>query len=330
MTAGQRREALQALDRVNTAGLALEDIDPRTFVLPTLGPILDRVIDEIADGRGVTLLRGAPVDGLSIADAERLFWGLSSYIGYPEAQDGLGTRLHHVRAEQRFSDKASAARAFQTSSVRGYQTNVELQFHGDGSDALFFLCLRAGRSGGLSRVASATTAFNAVLARAPALAEVLQRPFHFDARGELGPDRPLQISPIFMEYAGRLSILYKRGYIELAERLPGAPRLTDLQVHAMDALDAVLNDPAVYHEFLMRPGDIQIANNYSILHARTAFEDDPRPERARQMLRIWSTLRRRRRALPPELITTREFAESYRRRVFLGDVAATASAPERR
>lgn len=324
LSARHRREALEALEAVNGAGVALEDIGPETFPLPTLGPVLDGVIDEIADGRGVTLLRDAPIGGLGPADAERLFWGLASWIGYAEPQDGQGKRLHHVRAEQSFADKAAADRAFQTSTVRGYQTNIELNFHGDGSDALFFLCLQPGKSGGMSRIASATAAFNAVLARDAALAEALQQPFHFDARGELGPGRPFQVSPIFIEHAGRMSILYKRGYIELAQLLPGALKLTDLQRRAMDALDAALNDPTFYHEFLMRPGDIEIANNYSILHARTAFEDHPEPDRKRHMLRIWSTLRRRRRPLPPELAETREFAASYRRRALLGDAVSAA------
>lgn len=324
-SAAHRAEALAALAEVNAQAIPLENINADNFILPTLGPILDGVIDEIEGGRGVSLLRGAPVTGLSITDAERLFWGLASHIGFAEKQDLSGKRLHHVRAERTFTSAADATDAFTGSNVRGYQTNIELTFHGDGSDALFFLCRQAAKSGGKSRVASATAVFNEVLARDPTLAAALQTPFAFDARGELGPDRPYQIAPIFVWHADRMSILYKRGYIELSQLIPGAPRLTGDQIAAMNALDSILNDPAFYHEFLMQPGDIEIANNYCVLHARTAFLDHEEQERARHMLRIWSTLRRNRRPLPPEFAETREFGESYRRRVLLGDDAACFS-----
>ena len=34
-------------------------------------------------------------------------------------------------------------------------------------------------------------------------------------------------------------------------------------------------------------GDIQLLNNATILHARTAYEDHPEPERRRHLLRLW-------------------------------------------
>src|SRR5215207_3228623 len=37
----------------------------------------------------------------------------------------------------------------------------------------------------------------------------------------------------------------------------------------------------------LRPGDIQLVHNHTILHDRTAFEDYPEPERKRHLLRLW-------------------------------------------
>lgn len=319
LTSPQQAEALAALARVD--GEAPATIDIGDFPLPTLGPVLDRLIDEIEGGRGVALLRGVPIDDLQDASIERLFWGLSLHLGTPEAQDRAGRRLHHVRAERSFAGQADAKAAFNSSNMRGYQTNLELAFHGDGSDALLLLCIRDAPQGGMSRVASASGAFNRVLERRPDLAVALQQPFVFDTRGELGAERPFQVSPIFVEHAGRMNILYKRGYIQLAQRLPGAPRLTPEQVQAMDLLDEILLDPRLHYEFKLGPGDILIANNYNVLHARTPYVDDPDPVRARHMLRIWSTLRRSRRPLPPTFRESREFGASYRRRLALGDAA---------
>ena len=37
------------------------------------------------------------------------------------------------------------------------------------------------------------------------------------------------------------------------------------------------------------PGDIQLISNHVILHARTAYEDDP--DAPRHLLRLWLSLR---------------------------------------
>jgi len=315
-----RSEALRALGQVQDHELAA--IDRRSFPLPSLGPALDSLIDEIEGGRGIALIRGTPTEALQLPEIERLFWGLSSHVCYPEAQDRSGKRLHHVRAERTLASREDAAQVFRSSNIRAYQTNVELGFHGDGSDALFFLCVRQGKSGGTTRLSSALTAYNDVLAEDRDLARVLEEEFTFDTRGELGESRPTQTLPIFASHGGDVSALYKRGYIELAQRLPGVSALSQDQIRALDALDAALASSKNCFEFQMKPGDILVANNYNIMHARTAFEDWPEPAPGRLMLRIWGTLRRNRRAIPPPYRQTREFAESQARRVSLGDGAS--------
>ena len=37
-------------------------------------------------------------------------------------------------------------------------------------------------------------------------------------------------------------------------------------------------------------GDIQWLSNHTVLHARTAYEDDPDPARRRHLLRLWLSL----------------------------------------
>jgi hypothetical protein len=37
----------------------------------------------------------------------------------------------------------------------------------------------------------------------------------------------------------------------------------------------------------LQPGDIQLINNYTILHSRTGFVDGPEPHQQRHMLRLW-------------------------------------------
>jgi hypothetical protein len=47
-----------------------------------------------------------------------------------------------------------------------------------------------------------------------------------------------------------------------------------------------------------RPGDIQFLNNYAIIHTRTAFRDDPDPDKRRLLLRLWLNLREGRQLAP--------------------------------
>jgi len=37
-------------------------------------------------------------------------------------------------------------------------------------------------------------------------------------------------------------------------------------------------------------GDIQLLSNHLVLHARTAYADDPDPSRRRHLLRLWLSL----------------------------------------
>jgi hypothetical protein len=37
----------------------------------------------------------------------------------------------------------------------------------------------------------------------------------------------------------------------------------------------------------MQPGDVQMVNNYTVLHGRTEFVDYTEPEKKREMLRLW-------------------------------------------
>ena len=46
--------------------------------------------------------------------------------------------------------------------------------------------------------------------------------------------------------------------------------------------------PELTLEFTLRPGEMYFINNYTILHARTAFDDgDAEEDRRRHLLRLW-------------------------------------------
>ena len=85
--------------------------------------------------------------------------------------------------------------------------------------------------------------------------------------------------PVFNWFDGHFSAIYQRQYIDSAQRLAGAPRLSAAQIRALDQLDALANDTALHFTMALAPGDIQFVHNHSLFHDRTAFEDWLEPQR---------------------------------------------------
>lgn len=304
-TAEELQEARTLATTVSDRYPVLEQIPVEDLHLPLLRAKLEAISDHLEKGIGFHLLKGLPVQEWSNAQSKTVFWVLARLAGFPESQDKAGSKLHSVR------DKGKSVQ--QDSTARGYETNNELTFHNDGSDAVMLLCLNTAISGGDSKLVSAGYIFNEVLRQAPELITVLQQPFHFDTREQHPDGRKIQSVPIFNYYAGQLSILYKRQYLLTAQRFPDVPRLTDAQAAALDWIERIANDPANHLTFHLEPGDISFANNYTVLHSRTAYEDHEALEDKRHLLRTWLTLNNGR-TLPPVFAQTREFMHSYRRR----------------
>ncbi len=295
-------EQAAELTAAGTAGGAVPGtVTRQDFPLPALAGVCRDIRRRLEGGRGVVLLRGVPVTQRTEREAEALLWRLGTHVGTAEPQDRDGRLLHRVQ---------DTGRDIGAADVRYFQTNRDLGFHNDGADAFMLLCVRAAAGGGRSRIVSSVAVFNRIVRRDPELAMVLQQPFHFDLRGQQAEGaRPYQTVPVFNFHRGRLCTLYKRQYIDSAQRFAEVPPLTGAQRAALDQLDAACDELAF--EFAMRPGDLLIANNYDVLHARSGFADGD-DDAGRLMLRLWLTLPGGR-PLPPAFAATREFRHSYAR-----------------
>ena len=295
-------EPQQIEDLVGAAASGSEGTERPEHTLPSLVCLRDWLLDRLEGGQGFALVRGFPTDCEAPA-IERMFWTFGTEIGTPEPQDAAGNLLHHVRDTGRSLER--------NDDLRAYQTNRAINYHNDGSDVFALLCLQQAKEGGRSRLVSAVSVFNEIVHRRHDLAQVLQEPFHFDARGQQLPNAPpVQEVPIYSYHEGHLNVLYKREYIDLAQRFENVPRLSPKQIEALHLMDQVCDELAL--EFDLHPGDILIANNYDMLHARSEFSDS-HGEEGRHMLRLWMTIPNGR-PLPPIFESTREFHYSYRRR----------------
>lgn len=276
LTDKHRQEVLDAV----RAAPASDTITPGAFPLPTLGPVLRQVRDELADGRGFVLLQGVPVEGMSERQCEIAALGLGCHVGAIAPQGPGRAPLMHVR------DTGADTSQPRT---RSYQHSGRLGYHSDPTDAVALLCLRPAKSGGLSTLVSSVAVHNEVVRTRPDLAEVLYQPWWHDRRTGNGPDS-FYTKPLCTPHGdGRVSIAYGPDYIRSAQRGAHVPPLTPPQQEAMDLLDRLTGDPRYALTMDLREGDMQFLNNHVVLHARTAYADHPQPQRRRHLLRLWLT-----------------------------------------
>lgn len=273
---GELEEAARA---VRAAGRPLDSVGSEDFPLPRLAAGLEEVREELLHGRGFLVLRGLRVADRPAAETATLFWGIGAHLGAALPQNARGDLIGHVRDEGRDGRDPAA---------RIYQTNERQGWHTDSADFAALLCVRPAREGGKSSLVSAPALHDALLERSPELLPRLFEPFCTDHRGEHRPGAPPYFTaPVLSWHAGELSVLYQRRYIESAQRFGGVPRLTAEQVAALDAFDALADDPALHLTFDMRPGDVLALHNHQLLHDRAAFVDWPETGRRRHLLRLW-------------------------------------------
>ncbi len=252
------------------------------FPLPRFAAQLDRLLDEIENGRGFVLVRGIPRARYTDADCELIYWGIGAHLGTPVSQNARAHLLGHVRDEGRIQADPNA---------RAYQTNERMDFHTDmlPVDVLGLFCLRAAKSGGASKLVSALTIHNVLREERPDLLEALYGTFHVDWRGEEpAGEKPWFSLPMFSERDGRVTTrINSLPYYESAARHGAQYGPTPVQREALQAVQEIANRPELMLSMDFREGDIQLINNHILLHAREAYEDYPEPGRERHLLRMW-------------------------------------------
>ena len=285
LEAADLEELDAALAHARSVTHDLLDVTVDDFPLPTLAPRLQEFVDGLVNHRGFARIGTLDVDRLGAEDASWIYWGIGMHLGDPWPQNAKGHLLGDVRDQGKAPDDPTA----RGNEIGGHP----LTFHSDGSDLVGLLCLDAGVSGGESLIANALAAHNELVRTRPELAAELYEPLPYDFRGEQSDGgRPWYGVPTFTRHrdvAGRdrLFIRYIRPFIEASQRHAEAPRLTEAQLAAMDAYDALIFDKANQVEMLLQPGEMQFINNYHVLHGRRRYTDDPANGRVRWLKRLW-------------------------------------------
>lgn len=279
-----------AAGRTIDRGTPIADVTKDGFPLPTLGPRLAQVAEQLLHGIGFVVMRRIPIEGCSIRHAATMFYGLGAHLGRARMQNAKGHVLGHVCDLDLRSDDPR---------VRIYQTNERQTFHTDSTDVVGLLCLKTARRGGESLLVSSATIYNEMLRTRPDLVQLLFDPIATDRRGEIPEGmQPFFSIPVFSWLQGHLTVMYQRQYIDSAQRFDAAFRLTPEHVQALDLFDELANDPRLHLSMALEPGDMQFVYNHGLLRDRTAFEDWPDRPRRRHLLRLWLSVPNDR-PLPP-------------------------------
>jgi hypothetical protein len=277
-TTSQLREIDQHLRAASRAGISLETLERHHFGLPATAPLLADVRETLRSGRGLVILRGIDVERYTPAELGMIYWGLGGHFGTGVSQSVMGDRLGHVKDFTAIDPHA-----------RAYRNKQELTPHTDLADVVGLMCPRSARVGGVSVATSALAVHNELVRCYPQYLQPLYEGFIYHRMGEHTPGQepltPYRV-PVFSWREGQLSCRYVRSYIETAAR-EGAGPLTELQMEALNCLERLTYECAF--EFVLEPGEIYLINNYTVLHARTAFEDWSDDERKRHLLRLWLT-----------------------------------------
>jgi hypothetical protein len=275
---------LEEIDSALRSALAkshdVMDISKEDFPLRAVKSRLKSIEGELINGRGFVRLRGIERDRYSREEMEMIYWGIGMQLGAPWPQNQYG----HVLGDVTDQGVDPASPTSRGNEIGG----IAFPYHSDGSDLVGLMCLQSPKSGGASTVANALAIHNDLVRESPELAAELYRPQPYHFRGaEPKGARAWYEMPVFTNWGGRLFVRYIRPYIVASQKLEDAPRITERAELAMQRVDAMTQDPN-YNVFMdLEPGDMQFINNYHVLHARAAYEDDREAGLIRHLKRLW-------------------------------------------
>ena len=278
----------QAVDALGTqARLAaarsddMLSIDRRTFRLP------EGVVQELAQAvaktqkdHGLVLIRKLPTRELSELEFRVMCWGMGLYMGIARPQNLDAALLTDVR------NAAQSDAEYRKLNGRGYNTSAELDFHIDSGDVVALFCRRTSKAGGRSLIANSLAICEQLMAEQPALAPLLRQAFPFSYGGYQVDGRPFYLSPLLDGEDDNLAFRMNRKNI-VNGAIQADVELTLAQADLIQCLESYAASDRYCYQMALEEGDVQILNNFRVIHSRSAFEDFDAPDERRHLIRLW-------------------------------------------
>jgi len=270
-----------ALDAALSLDKDFLSMRPEDFPLPDESvAVLKRALKKTQGPWGFCLLKGFPVDKWTESETRLIYWGLGLHMGVARPQNKNSDYLTDVR---------DAGGQYYGKNGRGYNTNASLDFHIDFGDVVSLLCRRTARQGGESLITSSKAIYAEVARVRPDLVEVLHEPLYFSWQGAGGQtDRAYHsCTPAGFKddhFAFRFNL---KNIIAAQRDFAQAPRLSAQQSALIELLESLFPDPRFCYSMRLEAGDMQLVNNYHVIHSRTSFEDFADDDKKRHLIRLW-------------------------------------------
>ncbi len=244
--------------------LAPEFVTRENFPLPDdLHALLRKVSQDLHRGKGLAVLRGLP-NNYSDEDTIIMYAGVLSHIGSKRSTNSFGMALEHIRDA---SLQPKPAQLDDNAQLDPAKKNNGMSFHTDRffADILAFFVRGKAAEGGDQQFASFWSVFNELRASDPDALKGLTSDLIWPPRPDEVHGLPV-IEPMVLHSQGKvISQIIWAPFLGNPEYLtPGLKR----------ALGAV-NRSARAHSITVesQPGDIQLLNNFAVMHSRNGFRD---------------------------------------------------------
>lgn len=258
------------------AGTDPRSVRKHAFPLRQSEALLRAAYDELESGPGFTMMEGLPVEAWGPELSRAALCVLCSRFGNVVVQNREGEFILDVIDKNRSLG----------TRMRGYHSSDELAFHNDGANVAALLCLETAIEGGETLIVSAATVYNEIRRSRPDLLAPLLRGFHHHRRNQRGPEDPTVTpyrAPVFSFIGGVFHSCYSG--ISITSCAEEGVAFSDQEREALALLETTLARPDLHFRTRLRKGDLQLMNNFAVLHSRTRFVDDP--ARPRHLLRLW-------------------------------------------
>jgi len=255
----------------------LLSLSKNQFSLGAFTPSLKQLHTELKQGLGIVLIKGLPISEIAPIDVATIYWGIGLHLGQATPNNPDGDMFGHI---------TDLGKSQKDANSRGYQTREAMDYHCDQSDIVGLICIRAAKSGGVSKIASSIAMFNELLRTHPEHAAALTKPLYWSKMGEHADgELPYYQSPVFNFLDDKLCVSFGPKHIEKGHALPGTPPLSELQCEAIRLAEEIADRQRI--EMELDPGDMQFLNNYVTVHTRTAYIDHDDPMNKRLLWRLW-------------------------------------------
>jgi hypothetical protein len=161
--------------------------------------------------------------------------------------------------------------------------------HTDSCDIVALMCLRAAKSGGASRIASAGAVHDHMARTRPDLLQLLYDGFvcrRMERDAEYGTGIITRPITVFRRRGPEVTC-YVSGSYPIRAVKAGDATMTAAQQEALEMFFALAASPEFHLDMSIGEGDIQFLNNRLLVHGRTDYQDHKEVNRRRHMLRLW-------------------------------------------